>query len=229
MSPRILVLILASDTDPVYCAFQIMWRQYMNLNPNIRAYFYKGHPDITQPAFLSDDNTLLIKIHDNFETCYEKTLRAFEYFSGDLDKYDFVFRTNLSSFVYFPHYLEFCKSLPKTNCCAAFIGTRSEDGLKFPAGAGFTLSPDIIKRLLAERPQLEIQDDVTIGRALQKWGIPILNAPRIDILTEEMFQILNTINNQNKNVFHFRLKNVEGKRELDISSYLKLLKLYYGI
>jgi hypothetical protein len=228
MNPRVLVLILASDTDPLYCAFQIMWREYMNLNPNIRAYFYKGHPDITQPAFLSDDNTLLVKIHDNSETLYEKTFRAFEYFSGDLDKYDFVFRTNLSSFVYFPYYLEFCKSLPKTDCCAAVVGIY-DNGLEFPSGAGVTLSPDIVKRIIKERPQFEVPEDVVIGCALQKWGIPIINTQRLDILTEELFMKLDSINTENKDIFHIRLKNIEGKRQLDIRSYLKLLKIYYKI
>jgi hypothetical protein len=227
-NPRVLVLVLASDTDPLYCAFQILWRQYMKSHPNIDAYFYKGHPNISQDAFLSDENTLLIKIKEGLDTCYEKTLKAFEFFSNKLDTYDYVFRTNLSSFVYFPHYLNFCKSLPKRVCCAAFIGVRSEDGLQFPAGAGFTLSPDLVKRLIQERPALEVQDDVSIGRALQRWNIPIIQTPRLDILFEDDMKVIDMIPINDSSIFHYRLKNIEGNRNLDIKIYTLLLSKYYS-
>jgi hypothetical protein len=225
-TPRILVLILANDGDPLYCGFQVLWRQYMNLNPNIKAYFYKGHPDITGD-FLSDENTLLIKIHDTLDTCYEKTLRAFSFFSDELHNYDFVFRTNLSSFVYFPHYLEFCKTLPTQECCCAYIGVRSEDGLKFPAGTGITLSIDLVKRLVEDKQPLEVQDDVTIGRALERWGISIYPCNRIDILIEEQLPIIDMIPVSDTNYFHYRLKNMEQNRMVDIVAFNKLLQKYY--
>lgn len=226
-SPRILLLILANDGDPVYLAFQMLWRKYMNSHPNIRAYFYKGCPEITEPAVLADENTLLIQIHDTLENCYEKTLRAFDFFSKDFDKYDFIFRTNLSSFIYLPYYFEFCKQLPKTNCCAAVIG--GGENFKFPSGAGFTLSIDLAKRFLLERPPFDTQDDVTIGFALQSWKIPIIHAERIDILSFYHMENIPMVIQKNPTAYHYRLKNGEEKRQYDVHSYIVLLSLYYGL
>ena len=108
---KILVLILASDTSSIYLEFQQLWRKYMNNFPEADCFFYKGHPDIEEDAFLGGD-TLMIKINENLDTVYEKTLRAFDFFNPKLDSYDFVFRTNLSSFIDIPKLINFAKTLP---------------------------------------------------------------------------------------------------------------------
>lgn len=225
--PRILVLILASDTNPLYCQFQELWKQYMNSAQNIDCYFYKAHPNLSEEAFVSDKNTIFVKCEDTLDTCYEKLLRVLNFLKPNLSKYDYIFRTNLSSFVYFPHYIEFCKSLPKANCCSALIGT-TDYGLEFPAGAGFTLTPDLALRLLEQPPPLEVQDDVSVGRALNTWGIKIIPAPRMDILLEVQLPEVYCANTTDISVFHYRLKNLEGKRELDSFCFNILISRYYN-
>jgi hypothetical protein len=100
---KILVLILASDNKNIYIEFQKLWREYINMNTNIHfdCYFYKGKPRQSEKAILIDKNTLSLKIRENMKTIWDKTLMALDYFSDDFNsgKYDFVFRTNLSSFL----------------------------------------------------------------------------------------------------------------------------------
>ncbi len=198
---RILVLILASDGAPEYIEFQTIWESYMKSNPSVDCYFYKGDPTLEKDVLLKG-NTLFINIEDTLETVYEKTLRAFLYFEPRMDQYDFVYRTNLSSFVDFPKYLQFCERLPKSDCCAAVTG--DPEGIPFPSGSGFTMSVNLVRRLLEERPPKVVQDDVTIGTALHNWGIQIHNTNRSDCTSPGgPFTVLVP----NEDVFHYRVKS----------------------
>jgi hypothetical protein len=231
---RILCLILASDTAPEYLKFQKLWRRMMKVNKHVDCFFYKGHPDLTQPAFLEDD-TLWIRVSESLDTVYEKTLRAFEHFVPELHNYDFVFRSNLSTFISFPHMLQFCAELPSTNCCAAMIGgLPSEDeqrnslasGFTFPSGNGFILSTDLVRRLVEEKEPLVVQDDVTIGCALRKWGIPILEFVRPDFRDDGYWYINNyhllKPNEHNldpkKIMFTYRIKSFDRTKDVEVMS-----------
>ena len=208
---KILVLILASDNAPEYVEFQSIWRMYMNLHPNIDCYFYKGVPTLPTEAVLRG-NTLLLRIEESLDTVYEKTLRAFRFFEPQLSNYTFVYRSNLSSFIDFGKYLRVCASLPRSGCCAAFIGV-DEDGVPFPSGAGFTLSPDLVRRLLRENPPFVVQDDITIGHALHKWGIPILPVNRADYEAKRKKFVLKCFDLEMP-TFHYRVKSDD--RGLDV-------------
>jgi hypothetical protein len=208
---KILVLILASDSAPEYIEFQSIWKMYMNLHPKIDCYFYKGDPTLPTEAVLRG-NTLLLRIEESLDTVYEKTLRAFRFFEPQLSNYTFVYRTNLSSFIDFGKYIQVCASLPKTECCAAFVGT-DDDGVPFPSGAGFTLSPDLVRRLLRENPPLLVQDDITIGHALHQWGIPIVPVNRADYVAEENVFIFKCFDLEMP-TFHYRVKSDD--RNLDV-------------
>lgn len=226
--PRALVLVLASDTQPIYLEHQRLWRTYMHSTPNVDCYFYKGDPTLESEAELKGD-TLFLRIEDTLETVYEKTLRAFDFFLPTLSSYTHVFRTNLSSVVIFDRYLQYCTTIPREGFCSAWIG--DYDGQKYPAGAGYTITPDLIRRLTTERPPRRVQDDVSLGYALREWGIPITAAPRVDLGSESYVeawrgQIPST-------VFHFRAKQliranegIETPYELELMQ--SLISEYYG-
>jgi len=240
---KVLLLILASDTAPEYLQFQRLWRLYMKSNPNVHCYFYKGHPDLTRPAFLEDD-TLWIRINESLETVYEKTLRAFEYFLPVLKDYNYVFRSNLSTVVAFPQMLDYCASLPRTKCCAAVIGgiPRDEEdrnslshGFSFPGGNGFLLSPDLVRRLVEEKEPLVVQDDVTIGVALRKWDIPIQEFARPDYMNDATWYLNGTHLlepkdwnlNPKKLLFSYRLKTDD--RSKDVEMMRNLIRRFYTV
>jgi hypothetical protein len=206
---KILMLILASDSAPEYIEFQSIWRMYMDLHPSIDCYFYKGDPTLETEAVLRGD-TLFLRVEESLETVYEKTMRAFRFFEPQLSKYTFVYRTNLSSFIDFKKYLRVCARLPQTQCCAAFIGY--EDDIPFPSGSGFTLSPDLVRRLLSENPPNVSQDDITIGAALHRWGIPIHGVNRADYI-DEGDGFLYLCLNPGIPTFHYRVKTDNRKRD----------------
>lgn len=206
---KILMLILASDTAPEYIEFQSIWRMYMKLHPNIDCYFYKGDPTLQTETSLRGD-TLFLRIEESLETVYEKTMRAFRFFEPQLSNYTFVYRTNLSSFIDFRKYLQVCAGLPQTECCAAFIGY--ESGIPFPSGSGFTLSPDLVRRLLNENPPNVSQDDVTLGVALHRWGIPIRGVNRADYVAERKCFVYLWLN-PGIPLFQYRVKTDDRKHD----------------
>lgn len=226
--PKVLMLVLASDTQPIYLEHQRLWRTYMHTNPNVDCYFYKGDPTMEEEAKL-DGDTLFLKIKDTLETVYEKTLRAFDFFAPRLKDYKCVFRTNLSSVVVLDRYVKACRGFPDKDFCSAFIGDPDSD-CPFPAGAGFTLSPDLVLRLIEERPPLFHQDDLTIGKALRDWGIKITPAVRADFIAIGVHETQNHLIGDH--VYHFRIKQnmrhidgIEIPYELDIMQ--KLISQYY--
>jgi hypothetical protein len=227
--PRVLVLILASDTSPIYIEHQQVWRQYMQSNPNVDCYFYKGDPTLSQAASLVGD-TLWIRIEDTLDTVYEKTLRAFEFFMPQFPKYKCIFRTNLSSVVVFDRYIPYCRSIPPTRFCSAYIGIYEET--PFPAGAGYTITPDVAIRFVKERPPLVCQDDVSVGCALKAWGIHIWPAQRIDFMNKDHVDYWR--DRIPENIFHFRVKQQTRHEAGEATAYeLEVMKdlvsRYYGV
>jgi hypothetical protein len=205
----------------------------MKSNSQVDCYFYKGHPDLVQPIMVEDD-TVWIRISERLDTVYEKTLLAFQHFLPELHKYDFVLRSNLSTLVSFPHLLQFCNELPKQKACAAVIGHHV--GIPFPAGNAFILSIDLIRRLVEERPPLIEQDDVSIGAALQKWGVPIVEFIRPDYCSGNLWTLLNYQRFKNQKLrafpptnmmFTWRLKS--SNREEDIAVMSVLIDRLYKV
>ena len=239
---KILCLILASDTAPEYKEFQSLWRRYMKQNRFVDCFFYKGDPDLSEPVALKGD-TLWIRIEEDWTTVYEKTLRAFEFFLPVLPKYDFVYRTNLSTFTAFPELLDYCSGLPKVDCCAAVTGgipetAEDRDSLKypysFPGGCGFILSPNLVHRIVQEKEPLDHQDDVTIGNALRRWGIRIQEFVRPDFCNTGMWYVNNIhlLQAHEANIapkrimFSYRFKSVD--RNKDILMMDRFIRKYYA-
>ena len=216
--PKVLMLILASDDSLIYRQLQDIWRAYMKSNSNIDCYFYKGDPTLPTEYKL-DDDILWIRIEESLDTVYEKTLKAFQYFSEMLCNYDFVFRPNISSFVVFDKYIDYCNTIPKRNFVSAVVGEYG--GYTFPSGSGFTMSTDIVLELVKDNPPAVFVDDVTIGKWLHLKNIPIHSVARCDYTTDSEIPIY-----RGTNAFHYRVKNTD--RTLDLQIHKHLLKLHYG-
>jgi hypothetical protein len=221
---KVLFLILASDTHPIYLKHQACWRRYMKSHPDVDAYFYKGNPNQEEEYKLEGD-TLWIRIPESIPNVYPKTLMAFKYFLPRLSDYDFVFRANMSTFIVFDRYLEFCSHLSKQNTCSAVIGTF--DGIAYPSGCGYTLSPDLVKRIVENPIPQHYIDDVTIGKMMGKWGIPIFRAPRIIIGDLQAFRNLDLTKEPNN--FHFRCRN-DTRENIDDEIFVinKLIDYFYS-
>ncbi len=196
------MLILASDGNPEYIKFQEFWRTYTKSHPSIDCLFYKGNPSMEKDAELVND-TVYVKIEDTLDNVYDKLMMTLRFLEPSLRNYNFMYRTNLSSFVDFHKFVHFCSLLPSSNVCAAVIG--EHEGIVFPSGAGFTMSIDLVKRLLQENHPRFYLDDVTIGKAMSTWNVQYVRVNRIDYKGNSVW-VYEHQSSPNEIVFHYRAK-----------------------
>lgn len=208
---KILMLILASDGNLEYTKFQSLWRQYTKSSPYIDCIFYKGDPNLDQEAVLIGD-TIYVKIEDTLDNVYEKLMKTLRFLYPIFNQYDYLFRTNLSSFVDFGKYIEFCTTLPNSNCCAAVFGRH--ENITFPSGAGFTISIDLAKRLVEENPPAVFLDDVSVGGGLANWDVQYIRVNRLDYNSDGRW----SYEHQplpNETVFHYRAKTENRQNDYE--------------
>ncbi len=197
----------------------------MNLYPeDITTYFIKGDPNLPTESEIQD-NTLFTKTIDNYKPgILKKTILSMEALEGSLDQYSFVLRTNLSSIYNYPKLLEFVKRLPAERCYAArplfpsYEVPKEYSKIPFGWGAGFILSTDLVKTIIAEKETLyakidELPDDVLIGMLLHEKKVPIIPVPFIALTKREEWHAIK--NAMPADVFHFRAKSHYLTRRLE--------------
>lgn len=206
---RVLVLVLASDTDPLYCAFQSAWREIAP-HPDADVFFVKAHPNLVSEGFIHKD-TIFVRCEESLDAVYQKQLICFRVLRPYLAVYTYVFRTNLSSFLDIPAYLRFCQRLPKTGVYSGVLGQHGT--ILYASGCGFTITPDLIYRLLDETPPEVLVDDVSIGSAITAWGVPIIPAPRIDATPSGPIVHTSPLSSE---VFHRRFKTENRMQDVEL-------------
>ena len=99
---KIIILIIASDEQPVYIQMQNIWKKYMNLNPNILSYFIK-FKNMNNPIEIIEiddlNNTIWVNGNESYiPGILDKTIKVIK-FLLKTQTFDFIYRTNLSSFL----------------------------------------------------------------------------------------------------------------------------------
>lgn len=228
--PKILVLIIASDDLPVYKELQTIWKGYMHRDPeHIEAYFLRADPHLNTPYAIHED-VIWSKTEESLAPgVLNKTLLSLECLYSRLDEFDYVVRTNLSSFYNFPRLLDYVKTLPAASCYAAFRGNHG--GISFGGGAGIIFSRDLVKKLVERKEELlnhYLPDDVAIGLFMQQEDVQLIDAPRTDFLS------LGDWNSFGHAIphhaFHFRVKNNDPALRLTDEVYVQkqLYNMFYG-
>lgn len=245
-NPKVLILIIASDNFPgvdltfPYLELKKIWRSYMHSNPNnIEAYFIQADPNLSSPYEIQED-IIWSKTEENLKPgILNKTILSIECMLPRLHEFDYVIRTNLSSFYVFPRLLNFLKTLPRSGCYSGYpIAPYHYQGgkLVFGHGCGFIMSSDVAAYLVGHQEELrktpyfeEFNDDVNIGYFFKKSGIQLIPAPLTWLETPEQWKKYKK--NKSDNDFHFRVKHQdhELRSTFDISILQCLLKEFYGL
>lgn len=92
-----------------------------------------------------------------------------------LTSWDYVFRTNASSYVDKARLLTVAETLPRARCYAGV------DGGGFASGSGFFISRDAAGDLAEKLPERSSEiDDVVVGGILRSGGYEVAPLPRVD-------------------------------------------------
>lgn len=147
--------------------------------PNIDIVFYMGCPVIDETYFDNDLKTIVLKCEDDLDNTFKKTIRAFEYIDNNYE-YDYIFRTNTSTYVNVQLLNEFIQSITDDNVLyGSEIYSLSESTCPYPLclfarGNSIILSKKHIDILLKDSYPLlylNLCDDYTIGNIINSYWI----------------------------------------------------------
>jgi len=229
---KVLVLIIASDNQPVYLELQKLWRSYMHQDrKHIEAYFIKGDPSLSSEYAIRGDTIWSKTVENMVPGIFNKTLLSMEAMADRRGEFDYVIRTNLSSFYIFPRLLQFLKTLPTERCYCSYP-LYAEDICVYGSGAGIILSSDVAEKMVRLKKLLfqvsnPVADDTLIGLYCVMAGIDLIPSPRLDIPSLEAWNAVK--DNIPQDTFHIRAKNLDERLRAkdEVYVYSQLVKLFY--
>jgi len=228
MHYKIFFLIISSDNEPVYAQMKELSTKYYNLYSNkIKFFFIENRPFVYYEC-IDYNNFLYNNGTESFVPgIYQKSVKAIEYINKKYS-YDYVIRTNLSTFWHMENLFSFLDLKPKENFAAGY----SYQG--FISGTGIIMSHDVGNIVVSNLNNSHIMDDIAISQTIQSQGIHLYNIteykwgfliPPIDNLPSNC-KYLN-INDDFSDILNFRIKNTN--RSIDIEYFNILLQKLYNI
>lgn len=179
---RYVVPRLLPEWEPMYSVFKDIWEQYCESEPQLKTIFvYGGGPKSFTPK--EHDWIYEDVFENNHPGMITKNMRAF----ADIDEkydYDFIVRTNLSTFWDFPKLMNRLNSMPTEKCMAGTpIRIKDLDGtmLEYLAGYDLIISRDIVKELIKHseevitQPVLHMMEDLSMCTTANRYIEGITN------------------------------------------------------
>ena len=182
--------------------------------------------DITE-SIIEENNFLYVKgVESVIPGMYQKTMKSIEYVSNHYT-YDYIVRTNLSTFWNIPNLFKLCDTFPKTNFAGGYHVQC------FISGTGIIMSPDVAKILYKTHYIPTTHEDVAISEVFRFYNIPLYNiteykwgflVPPSDILSSNC-RYLSVDDSNLDDILSFRIKNSD--RNLDVIYFkILLIRLY---
>jgi hypothetical protein len=237
---KVLILIISSTREPYNRLEDAIRRTWgSNKNEDIKIFYTYGDGESIQ---IKNDK-ITCDCPESLGNIGKKTIISFELLYNKFD-FDYIFRTNLSSFVHIENMIKYLKDMPSERfyggmCTLNFSGEHLQkfgEGT-FASGSGYFLSKDIVKLLIDNKELWDhsIIDDVALAGLLKKLGILPTLCPRIDIINLSNDKLI-AVNGRDhiavsdddiSKCYHFRCKT-SGDRSGDVQIFKKLNSIFYG-
>lgn len=215
ISKKLIILVIASNSDFYNEVVKIFWKKLIkNCNQNyknVKIYLLYGD-SYNKELNINNENLLCFDLEENLiPNILKKTCLAFEYIKNKYD-FEYVFRTNLSSFLIIDRFLNYLDNI-KNNNRYLYSGTIvKKKYLDFVSGAGILLNKNSIEIILknTDKINFSLADDIAIATLLK--GIERVNINRYNIekynytLDEDKIS-LHYENILKNDYFHIRIKN----------------------
>lgn len=233
---RAIILVLASSNDVLYDYFKKVYLAYKDCNPYIKVFFVYG----SGTTFERQEHDLVYDwVKESVTPPYPSTkvINALEYIDNNYN-YDYLIRTNLSTFWDFNSLLTRLDTLPSKRCLSGRIGYIPPE---FVVGTGMIISSDLIPEIIEQRdvvnvkyPKYVAEDRILSEFFTNKLGVTIIKADdkihNIEKLTsDDKDTILREIQKGialNKD--HYRIKNMSDRMKIDTAVAKTLCELFYN-
>ena len=154
-----------------------------------------------------------------------KTVLSLEAMAPRLHEFDYILRTNLSSFYVFPRLLKFLETLPKTQCYSG-----SNIGGNVVSGSGYIISPDVARLIIDHKQELldrfkPPEDDLILGDFITDHHIVSIAHARMDFGSPQVWDAYR--NRLPDHIFQFRVKTFYNRLVDDVYIHSQLFKMFY--
>jgi len=231
--PKVLILIL-STTDQRYQEFitacKSTWVQRAEQR-FVDCIFYQGGAS----SDILELNELKLAVDDSLEGTGIKLFRALEYIEKSGIEYDYIYRTNLSSYIFMNNFINWAKTIANKDLYAGVVVQANlndrwpyrfmrrlaerfhpENYIPFASGAGFCISRKNVQRVLTdEKLDFGWVDDVMVGECLHRHGIKVVPVSRIDFNGDSISYHADPSGkiNQMEHCFHIRCRSKDRVRD----------------
>lgn len=169
-----------SHYSPIESAARETWIK--NSPDNVKTIFMYGD---SSTIFWDEDSSFYVNRPESLETCFYKTISAFEVFLDS--EFDFIFRSNNTGYFDLNLLSKFIENKPKENFYCGCVGELN--GNTFASGSGYFISKDIVKKIVENKKVLYNYqmpgwyDDVIIGKFITEFLMIDIDpsAKRLDI------------------------------------------------
>jgi hypothetical protein len=154
-----------------------------------------------------------------------KTIMAFKHVLENYD-FEYLFRTNTSSYLDTDGLLDFLEGKPKTSLYGGVAG-KVFGNSEFASGAGILLSRDVVERIVSRSEDWKhgLVDDIAVADLVAGFENPrvsLMPLPRLDLPTLEFARATDTETIRAN--FHFRCKSSSAQETIDIMHFVHKIK-----
>lgn len=178
---------------------------------------------------VTNENELFFEYSIDVFSLLPKFLWAYNTLKNELNNYDYIIRTNSSTFLNFKLLEEYIKDLPKTNC---YAGPNAYN--KFISGTCIIMTKDVINKIIESpfkndymQKNEHVLDDVLIGKIMKHNNIEMKYIPMYHFAdltnTPNDEEIVNTL----KTYPLIRIRNNFNRNKIDKYIWSKLFDFYY--
>ena len=116
---KLIILIIASHNDH-YDVFTKCWEEYMNKYTDVKSFFLYSDETIDSDILISKNAITYKYKEDYIPGILYKTIAGF-FFCNKKMSYDYIVRSNLSSFIHIPRLLDYMEDKEKNNIVASNV------------------------------------------------------------------------------------------------------------
>jgi len=207
---KVLILVMASPSIDIFDAMMKKQKETWDSIQveNVDTLFFYGNETIESSYINGKD--LLLKTNDIAVNNSFKIKMAYDFVSNM--EWDYIFRTNASSYIDKKRLLNKAQTLPENKCYCG-IAVRLSDGMQFSSGAGTFYSRDcidILRNTINEQYKMNSQlDDVVEGKILKNANINItVGASRSDYTHGDFHSFMKNINFTDTSPYHYRCRSL---------------------
>jgi len=184
-NPKVLVLVLCSRNYLSYLSSKVQKKIWKEHYKDFQIVHFIGHKyhDQREVDYVGDNDNeyLVIDTKDDYYNIAKKTYLALDCINSNYE-YDFIFRTNTSSYINFKILKDFVKqNFQNLDYNGSIL--KAVEGDTIASGAGIFLSKKNVELILENSAFFDesLPDDVAISRTLKKFNIVPKDLNRIDL------------------------------------------------